>query len=92
MDRILLTGELTRQGYHGTEIKTMVRHGDLVRVRRGAYVPGPVSTTPTGVREQHRQLIDATLGQSGDGNVVSHMSAAVLHGLPIWADQLAGCR
>ena len=89
MDRILLTGELTRQGYHGTEIETMVRHGDLVRVRRGAYVPGPVSTTPTGVREQHRRLIHATLGQTGDGNVVSHMSAAVLHGLPIWSDQLA---
>lgn len=89
MDRILLTGELTRQGYHGTEIETMVRRGDLVRVRRGAYLPGPVPTTPAGVREQHRRLLHATLGQCSDGNVVSHMSAAVLHGLPIWPDQLA---
>ena len=66
----------------------MVRHGDLVRVRRGAYLAGPLPTTPAGVREQHRRLIHATLGQSGDRNVVSHMSAAVLHGLPIWSDQL----
>ena len=88
MDRILLTDDLGRQGYHGTEIAAMVRHGDLVRLRRGAYLPGPAPSTPVDLREQHRRLIHATLGQSRDGNVVSHMSAGVLHGLPIWSDQL----
>ena len=88
MDRILLTRELGRQGYHGTEIETMVRQGDLVRLRRGAYLTGPAPSAPGDPREQHRRLIHATLGQCRDGNVVSHMSAAVLHGLPIWRDQL----
>lgn len=87
MDRIVLTDELNRQGYAGTEIETLVRNGDLVRVRRGAYVTGP-EPTPPGARVRHRRLIEATLGQCRDGNVVSHMSAAVLHGLPLWHDQL----
>ena len=88
MDRILLTLELGQQGYHGTEIETMVRNGDLVRLRRGAYLPGPAPAAPASLREQHRRLIHATRGQCHDGNVVSHMSAAVLHGLPIWRHQL----
>jgi hypothetical protein len=40
-------------------------------------------------REQHRRLIAATLRQTTVDAAVSHMSAAVLHQLPIWNDQLA---
>jgi len=36
---------------------------------------------------RHRQLIDATFPLPGAG-VVSHLSAAVLHGLPVWGDPL----
>jgi hypothetical protein len=40
-------------------------------------------------REQHRRLIAATLRQTSVDAAVSHMSAAVLHQLPIWNNQLA---
>lgn len=87
MDTILLTRELTAQGLSQTEIETMVRTGALVRLRRGAYVSGS-APAPGSDRAQHRQLIESTIGQSQEGTIVSHMSAAALHGLPIWRDQL----
>ena len=36
------------------------------------------------MEQQHRQLVAATLPQLGPGAVLSHGSAAVLHGLPVW--------
>jgi hypothetical protein len=39
-------------------------------------------------RDQHRRLIEATLRQTSVDSAISHMSAAVLHQLPIWNDQL----
>ena len=74
MERILLTKDLTARGYAANEIETMVRVGELIRLRRGAYVSGAVPDTPSD-RLQHRRLIEATIGQLRDGAVVSHMSA-----------------
>lgn len=88
MERLLLTKDLVALGYSGTEIETMVRVGELHRLRRGAYLKGRDIEAMATAREQHRQLVRATVGQSHDGAVVSHMSAAVLHGLPLWHDQL----
>ncbi|MET0693326.1 MAG: hypothetical protein ABWY56_05310, partial [Propionibacteriaceae bacterium] len=56
-------------------------------MRRGAYAtPAP---EPLDLAAAHRQLIAATLPQLGSGAVLSHASAALLWGLPIWSDQLA---
>ena len=88
MERLLFTKDLVAQGYSGTEIETMVRAGELDRLRRGAYLKGRGSDESASAREQHRRLVRATVGQSRDGAIVSHMSAAVLHGLPLWHDQL----
>jgi hypothetical protein len=82
MDQILLTKSLRTVGYGSQEIRRMRQRGDLVPVRRGAYARDkPEDQT---AEQSHRQLIHATVPQLEDGAVVSHASAAVLHGLPIW--------
>lgn len=85
MDDVRLARELIKQGYAPAEITRLARAGELKRIRRGAYVV-PVNESDT--RVGHRQLIDATLGQLDRGGVISHVSAAVLHGLPVWNDDL----
>lgn len=58
--------------------------GELLHLRRGAY-----SRNETGLCDEsrHRQLVAATVAML-TGGVVSHLSAAVLHGLPVPPDQL----
>ena len=83
MTEILRTSELLAQGYDKSELQRMVRHGDLLPVRRGAYVRTEVQPEPASVEERHRLLVGA-VAMGGSGGVVSHASAAVLHGLPVW--------
>ena len=82
MDDILLTGQLTRRGLDADDLSRLCRSGQLRRVRRGAYaLPGEDSQT---IQDQHRAMIRATVPQLRAAGVVSHGSAAVLHGLPVW--------
>ena len=76
---ILLARDLVAAGYRHSELTTLRRRGELHRVRRGSYVSALVELDPT---ERHRQLIDATVPHLGSV-VLSHRSAAVLHGLPL---------
>lgn len=76
---MLLTSELLQVGYTPHTIAAAVRRGLLIKVRRGAYrYPGEL--TP---ERLHEVLIRATLAQASNPHVVSHTSAAVLHGLPV---------
>jgi hypothetical protein len=68
-------------GWSDDELGRLVRAGDLQRLRRGAYVNGVLPADVAGV---HRLLVRATLGGLRRPAVVSHQSAAVLHGLPLW--------
>jgi hypothetical protein len=68
-------------GWSDEELSRLVRAGELERLRRGAYVAG---TLPADVADVHRLLIRATLAVLRRSAVVSHQSAAVLHGLPLW--------
>jgi hypothetical protein len=54
-------------------------------VRRGAYVLGPV---PADVLGRHALAVAAAMGELAADAVVSHVSAAVLHGLRIWSLRL----
>ena len=87
MDGILQTRALREQGYSYDEVIRRTRRGELERIRRGAYA------TPTDAaltrEEQHRRLLHATVPQLVDDSVVSHGSAAVLHGLPVWSTAIA---
>jgi hypothetical protein len=86
MTRVRLTRELSAEGFSPTELSALRRAGDLHRVRRGAYANPP--ELPTDPVDRHRILLEATLRQMSADAVVSHMSAAVLHGLPTWSQEL----
>jgi len=86
MNQIKLTGELLAEGWSPAELERMARSGKLQRIRRGAYELAPAKSLER--RDQHRRLIAATLRQTSVDSAISHMSAAVMHQLPIWNDQL----
>ncbi|CAA9217064.1 MAG: hypothetical protein AVDCRST_MAG57-383 [uncultured Blastococcus sp.] len=76
-----LRRQAVREGWSDDELGRLVRAGSLVRLRRGAYVDG---TLPADAAATHRLLVHATLAGLRRPAVVSHQSAAVLLGLPLW--------
>jgi len=82
-DGVRLASALRREGKAYDGLARMVKAGELVKVRHGAYA----SEQPEDSIAAHRQLIAATLPRCGDV-CLSHASAAVLHGLPSWATDL----
>jgi hypothetical protein len=82
MDDIRLTRTLREQGYDYDDLQRLQQAGELVRIRRGAYALRDRSDLT--LEERHRRLVLATAPQLLDGAVLSHGSAAVLHGLPVW--------
>jgi hypothetical protein len=78
---IRLTSQLLQDGYSADELQRLRRSGQLERVRRGAYAPPSPDGGPEDV---HRRRTSAVLLQCTGDLVVSHVSAAVLHGLPVW--------
>ena len=83
MRDIWTTRELLARGYSQAELARRVRAGQLVKIRPGAYEV-PVDGEQRGYVERHRRLVLATAPRLVSGAVVSHGSAAVLHGLPVW--------
>lgn len=76
--------DLRQAGATRAELAGRVRRGELVRVRRGAFrQPGALSP-----EQEHLELVAAMAGSMVQGAVVSHASAAVLHGLPVPKDVL----
>lgn len=65
------------------EVRSALRRGALWRVRPGAYLDGDDPRRRDAV-ERQRLLIASTLPLLGPGAVVSGVSAAVLHALPVW--------
>lgn len=86
MTKLHLTGDSVVGGLTFDELDRMTRRGELYRVRRGAYEAAPAEPDPA---ERHRVLIEATLRQTPVQAVVSHESAAVIHGLPCFSDALS---
>ena len=66
------------------EFRRQVERGELERVRPGVFA-APSDTQPS---ERHRRLVVATAPVLDDDSVISHASAAVLHGLPVLAKRL----
>jgi hypothetical protein len=78
-------GGLLLSGYSRRQLTRLAQRGEIVRVRHGAYA----DSVPAGELERHTQLIAATWPAVDPATVLSHGSAAVLHGLPVWTDALA---
>jgi hypothetical protein len=76
-----LRRDAVRDGWSDDELGRLVRAGQLDRLRRGAYVNGTLPADPAAT---HRLLIRATMAGLRRSAVVSHQSAAVLLGLPLW--------
>jgi hypothetical protein len=84
-DRLVLRRDLIADGRSDEELARLVRGKDWARVRRGAYLDGPL---PTKTVARHALLVAATLADLRRSAVVSHQSAAVLLGLPLWGASL----
>ena len=82
MERVRLTRDLRSDGYEPAELARLRRAGTIRSVRRGAYVMDATPTTEADAA--HREQVEAAVGLLTTSAVVSHMSAAVLHGLPLW--------
>lgn len=70
--------ELVTTGLGPNDIRKQLGTGQLIRVRRGVYTRAKAE----GV-EEHLQLLQATLPAVDPGNVISHTTAALIHGLPV---------
>jgi hypothetical protein len=78
-----LRPNLLAAGVTDGELQRLRRSRSVTRVRRGAYVPADDER----LREpesRHALLVRATVSRLAAGSVVSHVSAAVMHGLPVW--------
>lgn len=68
-------------GFSDDEVRRRLRAGDLTAVRRGTYVAG---APPEGAAARHAIAAVAAMDHLADGAFCSHVTAAVLHGLPVW--------
>jgi hypothetical protein len=80
-----LRSQLLADGLTDGELRALRRRGLLTPVRPGAYVHGP---EPDDEAARHLLAVCAALPCLGAGTVVSHASAAVVHGLPLWRVRL----
>ncbi|GAB4082693.1 hypothetical protein GCU67_12010 [Modestobacter muralis] len=78
---LVLRRQALDAGLVDDEIRRRRRRGDWSVLQRGAYLVGSAQPDP---RQRHQLMVRATLAGLRVPGVVSHASAAVLHGLPLW--------
>ncbi|MEL4503743.1 type IV toxin-antitoxin system AbiEi family antitoxin domain-containing protein [Luteococcus sp. H138] len=78
--------ELAALGISDTDIRRLVNEGRYLRIRRGDYLNASSGPLPR-YEARHRILAHATWPRLHSG-VLSHHSAAALHGLPLPAHEL----
>ncbi|MCM6773810.1 hypothetical protein NDR87_10055 [Nocardia sp. CDC159] len=79
--------EVLRRGFSDNEIRRRHRGQRWHRIRRGTYVKN-AAFVDLDVIERHRLLIDAVLPDMADQTVLSHQSAALVYGCPLWQTPL----
>jgi hypothetical protein len=84
---LLRRSDAVADGYSDAELARQVRRGALTRLQRGTYLTDP-SAVPDEATARHRFRITATAAELRVPAVVSHVSAAALHGLPLWGVRL----
>ena len=80
---------LRELGIPRSSVDDALRRNALYTVRRGVYARPPGST-PEGLLQRHRYVVRA-LAAVAPEHVVSHLSAAAMHGLPVigpWPDRV----
>jgi hypothetical protein len=74
--------EAQARGIDSTLLRTALRDGDLVRVRRGAYVAR--RQWDQADRECRYRLTVMAVARTRPGDAVSHHASLAMHGLPLW--------
>ena len=82
---LLSRSQLRAVGYSDGELRQLLRTGELTAVRRGSYLRG---APPDDAEARHAVAARAALDHLGPGAACSHVTAAVLHGLPVWRTSL----
>jgi very-short-patch-repair endonuclease len=78
-------GQLARLGLTSATTRRWVESGELVRVRRGAFVAaGQWYGAHADPDEQCRLMVMAVMRSRPTGEVATHHSALALHRLPLW--------
>ncbi|MDJ0393886.1 hypothetical protein QMK17_11140 [Rhodococcus sp. G-MC3] len=86
-DPLLLRSNLIRSGTTDGDIRVATNSGTLERIHRGAFVP-TADLSSLGVAERHILRVRAHAASARSSLVVSHESAALVHGLPLWSPNL----
>ena len=73
--------QLRAAGYSDRELRRLLRCGELTPIRRGSYLRG---APPDEAPARHALAARAAVARLAPGAVCSHVTAAVLHGLPVW--------
>ncbi|KFF58630.1 hypothetical protein JF66_17145 [Cryobacterium sp. MLB-32] len=81
-DGLIPSAALSAAGMNSHVVETLLRCGELVRVRRGIYAIGETWRSAS-LDGRYATFVRATALAAGRPLVFSHLSAASLHGLPI---------
>ncbi|MCZ2836488.1 hypothetical protein [Modestobacter sp. VKM Ac-2985] len=81
LPRLVLRPQALAAGLVDDEIRRRRRRGQWSTLQRGAYLVAPTALPQ---RARHLLAVRATLAGLRQPAVVSHGSAAALHGLPLW--------
>lgn len=73
--------ELLASGYAPSEVRQFLRDGRLAPVRRGSYTLGAPPSQP---ELRHLVAVRAAVPDLAPDAVISHVSAALLHGMDAW--------
>ena len=82
--------DLLELGVTSRQVRRAMGEGYLIRVHRGVYARPPENDL-TPARDLHRLKVRATYSLAGPDSIVSHLSAAAMHGLPLigrWPDRV----
>ncbi|MDP3968131.1 MAG: type IV toxin-antitoxin system AbiEi family antitoxin domain-containing protein [Nocardioides sp.] len=85
---LFLRREAIGAGLTDDALARATRSGDIIRVRHGAYSDGPWWAQATS-DEQHRETALCLVRSYSSPVLLSHTSAAVMHGLPTWGQDLS---
>ncbi len=80
--RVVTRAELVAAGYVDNEIAAAVRRDELRAIGRGIYAPPTIADLPRDKRYPH--LVRSVAATMPPGRAVASVSAAALHGLPLW--------
>lgn len=84
----LLRREAIDLGLDDNALSRLVKAGELVRIRQGAYAPA-AAWRARSPRDRHLLLTQAVQAQYDDHVVVSHTSQAIADGAPEWGFDLS---